>query len=406
MNKRKNSNKNIAVKVIAGIIALITGFLFLMVILLRTSPSTGAYGADFLRKLLGNQLVAGLETVLFKTEDTIKSIEFKLGLNVASNPWEIPQLSGLPSNDGSYLTGNSGSLSQQNPGNGSGVNLLPSDNWIPSSINQAGPANGAGVWIPYIQNTDGKVIAYKTFVQPDPERPYALTAIVAFNLNRSRLNFVIGTDEPYGKNVEKRAPGKIPETDMSPGSLIATFNGGFKYEHGHFGASSNGFVSALPLSGIGTVAMFRDGSIKMGMWGSDIVPSSDLLAYRQNGPMVIRDGIISDKINNQNLWGLTIDGGVVTWRSGLALSENGKTLYYFAGSYLTINTLAKAMKMVLAQNAIQLDINNFWVHFDAIRSRNGDLVAEPLFPGDMSSDPTRYLKKFSRDFFYVTAINK
>jgi hypothetical protein len=50
-------------------------------------------------------------------------------------------------------------------------------------------------------------------------------------------------------------------------------------------------------------------------------------------------------------------------------------------------------------NAIQLDINNFWVHFDAVDST---LHATPLVDG-MNNSVGRYLAQYPRDFFYVTA---
>jgi hypothetical protein len=396
MKKRYSLNKNQGIKIIVGLLLVFILLVFGMVFAVRKSPAIGAYGADFLRKVVGDQVVATMETVLFQIEDRIKNMEYRAGIHNPESPWV---LSGAIQNSKNGTTGNP---FQQAAENGLQANLPPNGRWSLPAIQNAGMANGAGVWLPYIQDENGQVVAIKTFVQPDPARPYAITAVVAFDLTHTRLHFVIGKEEPYNKKVQKRASGEIATVDRAPGMLLAAFNGGFKYEHGHFGASSNGFTSAFPIDGMGTIAIYQDGKVKIGEWGNDIVPSNDLVSFRQNGPLVIHDGVTSNRVNDQNLWGYTINGGVVTWRSGIALSKDGNTLFYIVGQYLTIETLAKTMNLLNVQNAMQLDINNFWVHFDAFRKTNGNLSPEPLFPNDMTSDTTRYLSAFSRDFFYVT----
>ena len=53
---------------------------------------------------------------------------------------------------------------------------------------------------------------------------------------------------------------------------------------------------------------------------------------------------------------------------------------------------------------MQLDVNNYWVHFDAVRgAADGGLKPEALFAAMGMQDDNRYLKGFTRDFFYVTA---
>jgi hypothetical protein len=101
------------------------------------------------------------------------------------------------------------------------------------------------------------------------------------------------------------------------------------------------------------------------------------------------------------VWGLTIKGDAITWRSALGLSADGQTLYYVAGLQFDVATLTKAIAQTGATEALQLDVNAFWVHFAAIRNNGPNLVAEPLLD-PMKTQVDRYLKRFSRDFFYVT----
>ena len=191
---------------------------------------------------------------------------------------------------------------------------------------------------------------------------------------------------------------------MQPGVLIATFNGGFKARHGNYGAMADGLVALPAIDGLATVAMYSSGKIQIGEWGTDIKDSPDLVAWRQNGKVMIHDGTINPATAITSLsWGLTVKSTAITWRSSLGLSADGLTLYYLAGPSLDASTLAKAMAQTGAANALELDINYFWVHFTAIRTDGTTLVAEPLL-SEMKQKVDRYLKASTDDFFYVTII--
>jgi hypothetical protein len=275
--------------------------------------------------------------------------------------------------------------------------------WQLQPLTPMGKLSGEGVWTPYMQTADGQtVLAYRTFLQPDPLRPYSVAAIVAFNLQVTRLHFVLGTEEPKPAKVQPSRTGTIPATDFQAGILLATFNGGFKARHGKYGAMADGLVALPAIAGLGTVAMYGDGRVQIGEWGTDITDSPDLLAWRQNGLLLIHNGQINPATSKTTLsWGLTLKGDAITWRSALGLSPDG-ILYYIAGTELDVATLAKVVMETGATNAMQLDINNYWVHFTAISSNGSDLQAAPLLKG-MNSEVDRYLKAYSRDFFYVTA---
>ena len=139
---------------------------------------------------------------------------------------------------------------------------------------------GEGAWTSYIKDDAGATLAYRTFIQPDPKRPYTLVAIVAFNLSRIRLGYVLGTIDPELKGTA--IPGRkgiIPAPDFKPDVLLATFNGGFKGEHGAFGAMSDGIVAIPPRDGLATVAMYEDGTIKIGEWRPFRIIGTGLLVW-------------------------------------------------------------------------------------------------------------------------------
>lgn len=386
------------------------------------SPATGAYGADYLRKILGDQPVASMESALFLTQDWVKKTEFNLGLIKADNPFG-PAAADTTTVGTTTVGTTAATLPAQAlspaatstpfaaPAASTGNHLLsragnapaPAATWAPPAVAARGSMPGSGVWEPYLSDASGRVVAYRTFVLPDPSRPYAYAAIVAFNLQAIRLHYVIGFSQPYAPGVRKSAQGIIPERDKQPGVLLAAFNGGFKYEHGHFGSMAGGLMSVPPVNGLATLAIYQDGHVQIGAWNKDIAPSDTLQAYRQNGPLVIQDGAVGPQVGDALIWGRTISGGIVTWRSGIALSADNQTLYYVVGPSLSVSTLAAAMLTVHPQTGMQLDINNYWVHFTAFRNNGGDLSPEALFPNAMRGNIDRFLKAYPRDFFYVTA---
>ena len=265
---------------------------------------------------------------------------------------------------------------------------------------------GEGAWQAYLKDRKGRAVAYRTFIQPDPKRPYTLVAVVAFDLTHTKLNFILGWDEPSTKGGPK-GTGLIPEADARPGVLLATFNGAFKAQHGDYGAMSEGIVAIQPRKGVATVAIYQDGTVKIGEYGKDILSLDNTIAWRQNCHLIIDNGQLDPLVNNNSAeyWGANLHGETVTWRSGIGISPDGKTLYYFAGPNMMMPVLASAMEAVGVQFGMQLDINNYWVHFTAIHDQDGKNIPDPLFPDDMKADVGRYLTRYPRDFFYV-ALNE
>ena len=264
---------------------------------------------------------------------------------------------------------------------------------------------GEGVWLPYLDDQEGHVVAARSFLQPDPERPYTIVAVVAFDLTRTRLHFVLGFDEPSLPDGPK-GDGLIPEEYRKAGVLLAAFNGGFRAANGHFGAMANSTVALPPIGEMATVGIYRSGEVRIGSWGEDIKDTPALQAWRQNCRLIIQDGEISPRVFTNSItdWGGSISNEIVTRRSSLGLDREAQTLYYFAGTSLSMPVLADAMLAAGVHQGMLLDINNFWVHFTAIHSEEGKLVAEPLLPNDMSDQIDRYLGPFAADFFYITLL--
>jgi len=228
-------------------------------------------------------------------------------------------------------------------------------------------------------------------------------AVVAFDLTRTNLHYVLGTEEP-SREGGPRGYGLIASGDKQPGNLLATFNGGFLSTHGSYGAMSEGILALPPKDQAGTVAIYDDDNVRIGVWGNDVEPSANLIAWRQNANIVVHEGEINERVYDGSIatWGGSLDGVIVTWRSGLGISADNQVLYFLAGPSLSMPILAKTMTAFGIHDGILLDINPYWVHFAAIRAEGDSLAAEPLLPEGMETQPDRYLRASQRDFFYLT----
>lgn len=391
----------------AGIAAAGLVMVLLLFILVSKYPSIGAEGADWLRNIIGDQAVAGLEMVVFQVQDEFQRLEYQLGMANPAGDWgAFPSPSASPTFALRTKTPQVFSATET-PNKTRTVTPTPTATlpWQPVTISPLSMANAEGVWVPYIQGAQGQPVAYKTFLQPDPSRPYTLVTIVAMDLTQTRLHFVLGAIDPTLPG-EPQHIGKIPLVDRAANILLAAFNGGFKARHGQFGSMADGSQALPPRDGLGTLVIYQNGDVLLGEWGTDLHMTPDIAAFRQNGPLVISKGEINPRIYNNSPqdWGYTVIDVSPTIRSGVGLSRDNHTLYYFCGPSLTMEALAKSMQAAGAYNAIQLDINNYWVLFVKIAVSGTKLIPEPLLPRLMVGAIDRYITQSPRDFFYLTGV--
>jgi hypothetical protein len=382
-------------------------------------PAVGAQAADWLRALIGDQAVAQLENTVAQIQDEVQQVAYSAGIGRPSSPWQgtpvaeaptgtpVPQPTDVPPTlipeasptPGGPPTDTPGAVTATQPAATETPAAKPT--WNLPALQPVGTLAGEGKWQAYLHNAAGQVVAYRTFLQPDKQRPYAVVAIVAFDLSATRLHFVLGSLEP-ASDVSIPRPGTIPAGDLLAGKLVATFNGGFKERHGHFGVMVDSTTVIPPRDGMGTVAFYDDGHVTISQWDNAVLSSTHVITWRQNGPLVVQDGQINPHTADTapQDWGYTVPGSTAIWRSGIGISADGGTLFYIAGPSLTLPALAVAMQGAGMQQAMQLDINNFWVHFDGIQGPK--LQATPLVD-NMNNKVGRYLSAYPRDFFYVTA---
>jgi hypothetical protein len=251
------------------------------------------------------------------------------------------------------------------------------------------------------RTSPGDMLMAKTFVRPDPERPYASVGILLVDLHRARLHLVGGTKDP-GKERGVAGPGVVAPEDLP--RLLAAWNGGFQGEHGSFGMVANGRQYKALRNGFASVAVFADGSVKMGEWGRTLNWSDDMVAVRQNAALLVENCAVSDRTSEGNeTWGyVKVDSSeFITWRSAIGLTADGNLLVA-AGASLSAATMAKALWAAGACTAMQLDINNPYVLTSLFfLQADGSLRAE-RFMASMPDSPSRFLREQERDFMYLT----
>ncbi len=279
--------------------------------------------------------------------------------------------------------------------------------WPPAALPALigdGQLPGEGLWqLVGAAGDGGDARMAVTALRPDPARPDIQVALVAVDLTRAELRLVAGTEEPPLISGTLRY-GAVPADVQGSGRLLAAFNGGFKAIHGADGMAADGEVYAQPVRGRATIGVLRDGSLRLGVWGRDIGPADDLAAWRQNGRLLVDGGAVTEAARAGGLgWGASVDLQAETWRSGVGLSADGRTLFYAVGDALTAARLAEVLRAAGAAAALQLDINNYWVRFVTFQlDAQGRLFAQPLITA-MAREPRKYLAPERRDFFYLTA---
>jgi len=279
---------------------------------------------------------------------------------------------------------------------------VPAAPGTPAPLPAIGPraAPGEGTWVAGPSSKNGTPPLLATFVRPDPVHPGVVAGVARFDQNLVKAQLIAGTREP-----DKR---QWPEGGQVPldqrGSLVATFNSGFKLAEarGGFYADSRG---AQPLrDGAASLVIDRAGRVSVGAWGRDVRMSPDVAAVRQNLALIVDNGapVPGLDVNSDNRWGSAKNQLQYTWRSALGVDARGN-LFYVGGNQLTLASLARALADTGAVRGMELDIHPRMVHLYAYQHVNGQPqpLANPLLP-TMQGPLDRYLQPDQRDFVSVT----
>lgn len=360
------------------IIKLILFFIFSIILVILASvifiktniPLAAQITDKYLRPILGNTNVIALERIFYNASDKFKQLTYKGGKFQFVNETNSQNIAG---------------------GN---LNLTPIIyNYFPLEV-------GEGVWKNYqFSIFPGKEVMAYTFIRPDPARAFTYVTLIQLDMKELKLRTVAGIVQPAGI-VGIPGPGKIPSDIVQSNNLIAAFNGGFQYKDGAYGMIVQG-KTYLPLKNdLATLIGYTNGELKIIKY-EGLIPKGQVEFVRQNCPMLIENGqIASYNDAARKLWGRTPTSDIYTWRSGLGITANGN-IVYAVGNNLIPDTLAQALKMAGAVDAMQLDINPFWVRFNTFDSKgNGTYNTSVLMKG-VYNGSKNFLEGYQKDFFYV-----
>lgn len=362
------------------LVTFFSGFYFFI----KTHEEFAANFADYtLRPIIGGQATISLEALFFNLEDHVNQIKYSQ-ITSQNHP----------------LTNHYLAVAQSHT-LGASISAVQNPEYtleqIPPVIISSS-LQGEGVWSP-LYNLNDKTLLAATVFRPDPTRPYAVVNLVKMNMEFLNLGAVAGLEQPGGRM--KPGPGVIPVAIQKSNNLIAGFNGGFQQKDGYYGMIVSD-TTYLPLvHNAATLLIRRDEPPTIVHYiGQNL--GNDILAIRQNGPMLIENSqiVTSSTEWNMQTWGLTTTNSMYTWRSGIGVTKEG-SLIYACGPSLVPETLAKSLLAAGAVDALQLDINPIWVRFFLYNVvGNGQYDSHPLV-SSMVNGGEEYLRGYQKDFFYV-----
>jgi hypothetical protein len=235
-----------------------------------------------------------------------------------------------------------------------------------------------------------------TTYRPDPSYPRTVAGLAWINPRHARVSLYAGLQEPPGG--ASAGPNAVPATRRGP--LLATFNSGFKHSDGAGGYFAQGRLFQPLQPGMATVIGTADGRIDVRSWRGGSRPGPGVVFARQNLPLIVDHGRPSPNLSTGPMWGTTVGGAVMVWRSGVGVDRRGD-LIYAAAPEQTVHGLARVLAHAGALRAMELDINSYWVTLNTYR-KPGARGAHKLLAG-MTRPARRYLSPDDRDFFAVTA---
>lgn len=224
--------------------------------------------------------------------------------------------------------------------------------------------------------------------------------LVRFRAGTYRLDLHLGGSDPpsAGSAIPASAGNAISAAERP--QLLGVFNGGFKTSTGSGGFEVAGRVFAPLATGEASLVVDTGGAVHLGVWGLDVpYVGEQVSSVRQNLRPLIHDGQPSPALGDVAAWGATLGGVLNVARSAVGLDSAGD-LVYAAGMHLLPVDLAQALGAASVQNAMELDINPYWVQADLAAYPGGPLQA--AVPGQQRP-AGQYLYGWTRDFVAVIA---
>jgi hypothetical protein len=281
-------------------------------------------------------------------------------------------------------------------------NFPPAD-FAPPSERSAGP--GDGHWVPLgaMPSKGEPAVFAKTVVHPHPKSKWVTVTIAAIDLGRVRIGFVPGTDDlEWAKQRVTEGAGTVPAPARD--GLLAVMNGGFQPKHGRWGMMAEGVIVAPPREEGCTLALYRDGTARLGPWRELSATVQSMTSYRQTPPCLLESGALHPDLprGRDRAWAGHVTDLTTRRRSAAGIDASGRILFYAIGEEADPRWLAEGLRLAGATTALELDINWYWTRFLLFgRDEQGSLHVEDTLIPKMEHLDRGYVERPStRDFFY------
>lgn len=246
---------------------------------------------------------------------------------------------------------------------------------------------------------------FRATVHPHPISKWIEVTAVAMDLKHLSLAWVPGTDDPESDAVPKTERSGTVASEHRD-TVVAAFNGGWQAKHGRWGAMADGKVFLEPREEGCTIAIYRDGRVRIASWPKLSGTVGEMVAYRQTPPCMVEDGSLHPELEarNERRWGGLDPKRKTRRRSAIAIDASGRVLMYGYGDEAGARELALGLKALGASAVAELDINYHWVRFLLLGrpKPEAELQVTSTLIEKMPHRKQGYVSKAEpRDFFYV-----
>ena len=251
---------------------------------------------------------------------------------------------------------------------------------------------GEGQW-QAVMRVRTKPIVYATSIRPLWCFGSVVATMATFDPTRVRTAMFNGTEMPGGKGWKNGS--KIRGTALR--TLIASFNGGFRFEHEPGGYVTEGRTVRKMRKGYATLAISQDGISTIGVWGDTITDDGSWASLRQNLPPLVHNGKSVYANYPKVDWGNDFGNKVYNFRSAVCIRTDGLMMFVAVGK-VNIGMLADTLVVLGCKTGMELDINGQWPYF-AVYSDFGKATRWGKIIDNRMGDPNRHLNGSTKDFF-------
>jgi len=275
------------------------------------------------------------------------------------------------------------------------------------------PLEGEGIWESASSPRDvlGEPIVYKTFYRSSVQFPNAIVYMMVIDMSKGAMRYYVGSQEPAANAALSRV-----EPQLLP-RIMAVTNAMWMQRHSQgAGAIFRGRVLYPMVDGMATLIIFKDGSVDIQEWSSDI-PQHLVIDARQLRHLIVKNGLVvravvrKDRLEDSEIGlGFLLGHGAksvegehawyVAHRSAFGIRDDGN-LVFAIGHHVGTKDMAKALVLAGCERAIHADANPANIVGNLyLRDSTGNLLRKlRLSPEQGKYTLERYENGYTKDFF-------